>query len=173
MDYYLRIDEGDGLGVKLREGRIEVKQRYGRQEMVRFGESAAGVVERWRKWSFRLAESGIVEAALHGMSASWIGVRKERALRTFQVGGDRRVRAAPGGEVLGAGCGWEVAKVECAGEVWWSVGFEAFGEEVERRDTLLSVADHILSAGEAPVLEQEDSYGYPRWLQRVVGVYAD
>ena len=166
VDYYLRIIGGDSLGVKLREGRIEIKQRYGKREIVRFAEGAAGTVEHWRKWSFPLVESGDLLAGLRDSSSSWIGVRKERALRLFQVMEGGAVTALPASAVLPVGCGWEVAnvKVEDAEESWWSVGFEAFGNEDERRNTLFSVSRHVLLAGQAPGLGLEDSYGYPRWL---------
>ncbi|MGD8968471.1 MAG: hypothetical protein PVI07_13255, partial [Anaerolineae bacterium] len=55
-DHYLRLSDTYALGIKLRQGRIEAKQRVRRPGVVRFHERVTGIVEHWRKWSFQLAE---------------------------------------------------------------------------------------------------------------------
>ena len=72
---------------------------------------------------------------------------------------------------LGRGCGWEIVQVQLAGtqKQWWSVGFEAFGDQSERADLILKVAGRILAGDRAPALGIEASYGYPKWLQNVGG----
>ena len=169
VDHYLRITEGDSLGVKLREGRIEVKQRYSQPAVVRFADHAVGTVERWCKWSFELAEAGEFPE-LGGHKPGWIGVVKERLVHTFQVQRDESVIRVPLGVALGSGCGCEVARVKIAEseEQWWSVGFEAFGHEADRWHTLLLVAKQLLSASTAPPLGLDASDSYPSWLQNLM-----
>jgi hypothetical protein len=171
VDYYLRIVESESMGVKLREGRLEIKQRYGKPKIVHFSEHTTGRVEKWRKWSFRLAGTSSVPAGLRASSNLWIGVRKERKLRTYLVTGTESVISDCDGKIIDHGCGWELAKIgiEGIGEAWWSLGFEAFGREVALRDTLLHVAGQNLKKRAAPFFELENSYGYPRWL-KITGI---
>ena len=168
-DYYLRNIEGDSLGVKLREGRIEIKQRIGQNAVTRFGKHAEGHVARWRKWSFALAEASGVVAELSGSSSRWMGVWKERQLHTYRVTDDQSVENVSGFEGMDRACAWEIAKVKVDGVegAWWSVGFEAFGSEGELWDTLMAVVNRSFLLANAPSFRVEDSCGYPSWLQKV------
>ena len=168
VDNYLKIVQGDSLGVKVREGRIEVKQRVGQQVNIHFGKQAEGRVERWCKWSFELAEPGGVVAELISTSSRWIAVKKNRQMHTYRVTGDRIVMDLPNSNSIDPGCTWEIVKVKVhgIGDQWWSVGFEAFGRESALWDTMLTVADKFLSLAQAPTLGIQDSYSYPCWLQK-------
>lgn len=165
-DYYLRIAYGDALGIKLREGRIEVKQRQAQQRIAHFGKSA-GHVEQWCKWSFSLAEAETVTAVLGDDLPAWIGVHKARKVRTFQLQNGTVVDVS-GQDSLEQGCGWEVAQVRLGktAEPWWSIGFEAFGPE--RSELLRIVTKYCLEMDAAPALKLDDSFSYPQWLQNVV-----
>ncbi len=166
VDYYLGLEEGDSLGVKLREGRIEIKRRYGHSEIVYFGERIVGRVEYWNKWGFTI--SGVDTNLPEWFESPnwWIGVRKERKLRTYQVTTEKTVTEVVFSGSLGSGCGWELAKIRIEGveEPWWSVGFEAFGKESDLKDTLMLVAESVLKTDISPVLTIANSYGYPKWL---------
>jgi hypothetical protein len=68
----------------------------------------------------------------------------------------------------GLGCNVELTRVELRGEqVWWTLGFEAFGElsSVERslRNTL-----SIMAARQPPPLGTGELLNYPAWLSRHV-----
>jgi hypothetical protein len=156
------------LGVKLREGRIEIKQRYGQQAVLRFGKHTEGCVERWCKWSFELAEKSGDVAKLIGTSPRWIGVKKERMLQAFRVVDDQSMENVSGWRAIDRGCTWEIVKVKIDGaeNEWWSVGFEALGEESELWDTLLIVVNRFFSMSNTPTFRVENSYSYPRWLQQ-------
>lgn len=166
VDYYLRLADGDGdrLGIKLREGRIEIKQRHGPTRVVRLHDRVAGQVEHWRKWSFPLDQAGSELSGLLLPPSSWIGVEKARRLRTYRVGGDDTIVAVSATEYPERGCSWELTGLRVRGEAWWSLGFEAFGEQATLRQRLLLVAEHVLCADEPPVLEVQASFSYPRWL---------
>jgi hypothetical protein len=163
VDYYLRHVGIDSLGIKLREGRVEVKQRYRRCGVVRFHERVAGQVEHWRKWSFGLAESDGDLPGVSTLAPFWIRVEKRRTLRKYRIVGNG-VMAVREGEDFDQGCALELTSIRVGRAEWWSVGLEAFGEELVLEDALLLVAKHLLAVEEPPVLEVADSYGYPRWL---------
>lgn len=48
-DHYLQQEEMTSLGVKLREGRIEIKQRVREFGQSCFGSNVVGTIEGWRK----------------------------------------------------------------------------------------------------------------------------
>lgn len=165
-DYYLRLAEGDSLGIKLREGRIEVKQREEAGTLIQLGERAAGRMESWRKWSFELAGT---EESVPG-TPQWAGVWKARRWCLFVVEENGRIIPALPATILEQGCACELTDVRLAdsSEQWWSLGFEAFGgTAVERRERLLHVARQFLGREDAPPLAAEQSYSYPKWLQIV------
>lgn len=162
VDYYLRLNRDDTLGIKLREGRIEVKQRTHPGEFIRFSEQTAGVAESWRKWSFGLAvaDENVTE------STQWVGVWKSRRWCLFEMGADGRFLPNPVNAMPEQGCACEMTQVRLmnTSEMWWTLGFEAFGAETGRRDRLLLVAKLFLEQANAPVLTVKNSYSYPTWL---------
>jgi len=164
VDHYLRLPGTDGLNVKTREGRIEIKQRVAPTNVVRFHQRVIGVVERWRKWSFELAEPGRARPRSLQPVSSWIAVRKERRLRTYRVRNGEDVVARPAQEPPAQGCELELTEVHVADQAWWTLAFEAFGDEPTLADGLLLVAQHVFSADEPPSLPVSDSHGYAAWL---------
>jgi hypothetical protein len=170
VDHYLRIAEGDTLGIKLREGRIELKQRHRQYGAVRLHGWVAGIMEHWRKWSFPLAglNDGLKGAA-HPAS-DWIDVYKRRWLQRYEVLDEEKIAAVSSQYYPDQGCDFELTEVRAAGAAWWTLGFEAFGNEDTIQENLRLLADRVLGFTDPPVLAVEDSYGYPRWLQIVDGV---
>lgn len=170
VDYYLCLADSDALGIKLREGRIEIKQRHRQYGVLRFHERVTGLVEGWHKWSFKLAEAdgGLADRDLP--ASSWVGVRKARELRRYRLTGDKEVMAVSVEDYPERGCNIELTKVSAGGEDWWSLGFEAFGDESILQESFLVVAKHVLAEGGPPVFGARDSYGYPKWLELIFPV---
>jgi hypothetical protein len=170
-DHYLDLAGDETRSIKLRQGRLEVKQRHQQSGSVRFEERVAGVVERWHKWGFALSEMAAVTGDLPGrdsMDASWIAVDKDRSLYRFRLSGEEQGREVavpvPPGVYPVQGCELELCQIHAGGQVWWSLCFEAFGQESTLEANLLSAARQILFKGSPLVLNAADSYGYPRWL---------
>ena len=167
VDYYLRLADRDSLGIKLREGRLEVKQRCRQYGVVRFHERVVGRVEHWRKWSFALARADGGLAGLAVPAPAWVEVRKERRLRTYRLTGDGEVVAVRAEDCPVQGCDWELTAVRAGDEAWWSVCFEAFGGGPALRETLVLVARHVLDGGVPRGFDVGHSYGYAGWLGMV------
>jgi hypothetical protein len=165
VDHYLRLEDGEHLGVKLREGRLEVKQRELRLPVTRFHSRVAGVTELWRKWSLPLA--GGLQQMSGDLGASWIEVEKERALCRYRLAGNRRIVATTTDWYPDQGCDLELTAVRVKGGEWWTLALEAFGPGGSVGENLLSVAEVVFGVGEPPALNAPDSYGYPRWLELV------
>ena len=145
-DRYLVPTEGDALGVKVREGRIEAKQRTARAEASAWGRATARP-ETWRKWSFELAaDEG------EALDDAWTEVAKARRQRWLQFDG--------------AVCALEISTVRCDGDAWWSVCLETAGERAaDRQRALHGAAARWLDRADAPALPQAAAQGYPAWLR--------
>lgn len=168
IDHYLIIADGEKLGLKLREGRIEVKQLQRRLGAMPFLERVAGIAEHWRKWSFALAGEAGVPSGLPVPALGWVGVSKERRLLRYRITGDQELVSISPARYPDQGCDLELTKVRVAGSEWWTLGLEAFGSEQNLQELLSVAAGQLLAATEPPSLTVQDSYGYPRWLQFLV-----
>jgi hypothetical protein len=166
IDYYLRLADNDNLGIKLREGRIEIKQRAKQYGIEQLHEHVHGVVEGWRKWSFGVNDTGSGLSDLAGPHPSWIAVRKARRLRRYFVDEDGNVVAIGAAEIAVPGCNIELAEVVIYGEKWWSLAFETFGPEDALHATFMRVARHVLHGNTVPHLDVEHSYSYAQWMQK-------
>lgn len=139
-DRYL-AGTGAGLGLKVREGRVEAKQRTGRA-----GRAHGAPAEAWAKWLFPVEG----DPAPPG----WAEVRKRRR--------QRRVEAA------GGACAVELSRVEAGGAAWWSVCLEASGPSADaRRAALAHAAALWLDRDDAPALGPEAARSYPAWLAEI------
>lgn len=164
VDRYLRLGSDDSLGIKLREGRIEVKQRQQQLGVSRFCPRVEGILEIWSKWSFILATD---EPFPITPEPSWIEVSKTRLLWRYRLtqGGD--LETVPFGQLADQGCSLETTQITAAGGSWWSLGLEAHGDESVVVEILRQVAAILFSVAEPPELDQSISYAYPRWLAQM------
>ncbi|MGD2176491.1 MAG: hypothetical protein PVG71_01580 [Anaerolineae bacterium] len=166
-DHYLRLTDPQALGIKLREGRIEVKKRVREHGVVRFHKRVTGIVEHWRKWGFQLAEAHRALSSIAVPTTSWIRVSKERMLRTYRLTVDKCVVPVSASELPRQGCELELSRVHVAGQDWWTLAFEAFGDESVLQEQFVLVTQHVFAAEESPSLSAPESRGYADWLGRV------
>jgi hypothetical protein len=165
VDHYLHLPDEDSLGIKLREGRLEIKQRHRRYGTVEFHERAAGLVEHWRKWSFQLAQGSDRLPPDMIADPPWIAVSKRRRLYRYRITRNREVVPVETVEYPEQGCDLELTSVKAEGRDWWTWGFEAFGEETALQGNLVLVAAQIFDTHGPPiVLGASHSHSYPAWL---------
>lgn len=163
-DCYVRPACRDGLGVKWREGTLEVKRRLEIVGEERLHEGVVGCVERWRKWTLPLVQAASVEEP----AGDWVDVHKRRRIRDWTVAG-AQVRRVPDEAYVAQGCSLELGQVEVGGRVWWSVCLEAFGADEDRlTDDLRRVARHVFANDATPTLAADRSMSYPVWLLEAV-----
>ena len=168
LDYYLAHTD-DSLGIKLREGMIEIKQRHRGYGMIRLHDRVSGVVEHWRKWGFKLADLDGNFPWIATADSSWIGVHKDRKVRQYLVDHNRQVVALPSIGYPEQGCNLELTAISIKGETWWSLCFESFGDEDTICETLTQVAKYTLVATKPPLLDNKHTFSYPKWLELVLG----
>lgn len=138
-DRYLVPTESNDLGLKVREGRVEAKQRTRTLRAT----LANGRVEAWRKWSLGTADAH--------PEPGWLGVAKTRRQRHVRIAGRAR-------------CSLELAALAVGSETWWSVCLEASGETAAARWRALRAGAERWGVGEL-ALPPDASKGYPEWLR--------
>ncbi len=143
-DRYLIPTESADLGLKIREGTIQAKQRIATGGARPLAPEARGAVEAWRKWTLGAAD--VVP------ENGWVDVIKSRRQKPAVL------------LARGARCALELSELEIGGAKWWSVCLEASGESPRARWMVLrESARRWLRA--APALPAECSMGYPEWLR--------
>lgn len=163
-DYYLPLKNQDDIGIKLREGNVEIKQRIARTKKENISELANGYFENYIKWSFSSAERDpLFQEIIEGEKFNWLGVRKERIgykLKENQNGSIIRVKMD---EFPEYGCQVEYTRIKIKEELWYSLCLEWFGEKEIEID--LSILDEMLGDQE---LKASNSMGYAEFLKNFV-----
>ena len=162
-DYYLNPISDDSLGIKLREGRVEVKQRLNHIGNITPGENVAGIAEKWQKWSFELKEANHIFSDSF-IQNKWLPVNKTRILVNYGITEDNIV--AQKEEVsYKNGCLTELTSVLINKKEWWTLGLEAYGEENRLLDNLVLISHLILNDKVNIRFSLNDSLSYPGWLK--------
>ncbi len=173
---YLLFPDCQSVGVKLREGRLEIKAILAISQPLSLEPGIQGRTEEWVKWSFESEGLQSVVPALH-QAGCWLKVYKERFLRIFSADGSTLVEviARPGresGSPLRMGCTIELTRIEIEinPRFWFSLGFEAFGPSALAPKVLLE-ATRLFFRGHGGMpgisLGERDSLSYPAWLAKV------
>lgn len=145
-DVYLYSPGCEYLGIKLRQGRLEIKWRNAELDVVRLGEGVEGKLEKWGKWMCEdpSQESFKLEAVLG--KSSWVSVKKVRWQRLYDS------------------CAMEITQLNVKGNDWWSLAFETFGAEASKLEQLKTIATGAFESYKGSQLPAQDSYAYPTWL---------
>jgi hypothetical protein len=163
-DVYLLMPGCTDMGIKWREGTLQIKGCVEDLGPRRFGGRHEGRVQRWVKWTYAevpAAYRGLFDAeAGHGIATA--SVQKTRALRMISLDRAAPEEVAPG-VALQRGIGVEMTDLERDGQRYCSIAFEAFPDDsvmVARFDE--TVSSFLQSLEDA--LGKEASMSYPEWL---------
>jgi hypothetical protein len=169
---YLLLPDVSTVGVKLREGKLEIKAMASAPRPLRRVLGASGRTDQWVKWSF--ASEGLQTLAPElQRSGRWLKVRKERFLRRFSAGGDGLVEETSRLMTFPpSGCNVELTRitVEADPRFWFSLAFEAFGPPALAVKILeIAIRSFFQEHGRAPGirLSQRNSLSYPAWLVKL------
>ena len=166
-DVYLYTPGCEYMGVKLRQGRLEIKWRKAELGNLRFGDQVEGKVEKWGKW---LCEDPTQQSfqPQDVVGKSWVSVKKVRVQRKYQVISGESIVAVSVNQSTDQGCNVEITQLSINGNNWWSLAFEAFGKEDYLSDNLKVVASDVFKNYRGLELQSQDSFAYPRWLSMIV-----
>jgi hypothetical protein len=164
-DNYLRDANQTELGIKLRGGNpgVEVKGLVSRLSGGLLTEPFIGPIELWAKWTSEILELD-PRSTIVTQKIRWI--RKfgtsEHPPRELQVDEDEEIR----GPLADRGCNVEFTKLTLPdGELWWTLGFEAFGKLADLEDSLRNVVV-AMALRNPPNLGNGESLSYPAFLKR-------
>ncbi len=163
-DVYLLMPGCTDMGVKWREGTLQVKGRVEDLGVRRFDARHQGRVQRWIKWTCAEVPAAcralFADGERHGLAT--VSVHKTRALRmlSLEAAGPREV--APG-KVLDRGVGFEMTDLQLDGIRHCSIAFEAFPDDAVTAAGFDAVVTGFLREL-AETLAVEVSMAYPDWL---------
>lgn len=166
-DVYLYTPKCDYLGIKLREGGLEIKWRYSEKTVIQFGSLVEGNGEKWKKWRCSDSSEESFSVQQIGDNPVWVKVRKVRYSQLYQIRG-KQPQAVSDDTNVDKGCSLELTYVEINGDKWWSIALEAFGEGCNLKDNLQATAELVFSNYDICPLQANNSYGYPNLLELAV-----
>ena len=155
------------MGIKLRQGRLEVKWRKSELGIVRFFDSVEGKAEKWGKW---LCEDSTKESFQKTMvvnTPSWVNVQKVRYSQLYQIVPEFPPQPVWANEPIDNCCSVELTRLSIRENPWWSLAFEASGEEACLMDNLQKTASWVFKTYRKSKLLAADSFSYPSWLELV------
>jgi hypothetical protein len=169
QDRYLVVPGQDDMGIKWREGRLEIKGLEAALGKRMFAPAIEGRCERWLKWSYG---GEAVERRFGGLfrdgSAHGVLTVEKRRLQ-------RHLRLDPSGAVVEVGpddrrergIAIELAQVRVprsSREPHWSLAFEGFPSDAQMSERFTQVVGCFLEGCPALPLTADRSMSYPRWL---------
>lgn len=148
-DVYLYSPGIEYLGLKLRQGRLEIKWRKAELGVRGFGDRVEGKVEKWGKWLCEDSTGESFQLTDVVGKKSWVSVKKARSQRLYE------------------NCTLELTQLNVRGNDWWSLAFEATSDDDSLMDKLEAVANLVFKTYNGSELQAQDSYAYPSWLHLV------
>lgn len=165
-DFYLPLKRKNDIGIKLREGNIEVKHRIPKPELHNLSKHAVGYIEDWIKWSFAAADNDrLSNLIIHEKAHDWFEVYKERmgVKLTHDLNGNTILVKI--GQRVDYACQIEYTRLMIGEIEYFTFGMEWFGEVHIQPDKSLISA--ILGNTQLPLNE---SKGYAQFLAELTKV---
>jgi hypothetical protein len=155
-DSYLVLPGSTVVGVKLREGRLEIKAQREPAREVRYPNGVAGRADGWIKLS--------LETSIESNGPSLVHVNKHRRLQCYSLDAGHPTLLAAGGHPS-EGCFCELTALEVGDRKFWTLGLEAFGSAEHVDAILAATANYVFAPEVCPKpLQTEMSFAYPAWL---------
>lgn len=168
-DMYFLIPGQIDMGIKWREGQLQIKGLQSSLGTQLFHGGHIGNVERWVKWSYA---GQLIENAVYPWVSSApkqgphkIEIFKRRCLRKVrmdpQSGQSREVDAT---RSVDRGANIEVADLTVASKSYCSIGFEAFPDDSGMHAAFSRLVNDFLEGLPNVKLTSANSMSYPEWL---------
>lgn len=166
-DIYLLVPESADMGIKWREGKLQIKGRVAACGTTVFGARHQGLVERWIKWSYE----EVAEAYRSLFQAEEVGglrrvsVRKIRALRKMRLDPftGSACEIAPDA-AIDRGLNVELVDLEVNGMTYCSLAYEGFPCDPAMATAFAEAVSLELVSLTEPRLHSTLSRSYPGWL---------
>jgi hypothetical protein len=165
-DVYLLMPGCTDMGIKWREGTLQIKGRVEDLGTRRFGSRHEGRVQRWIKWTYEEVPPACRSLFSVGANSALetAAVHKTRALRMISLESGAPEEVAPG-VVLQRGIGFEMTDLERDGKRYCSIAFEAFPDDAVTAAGFDAVVAGFLEELADITLDIDASMSYPDWLR--------
>jgi hypothetical protein len=166
-DPYLILPGAVDMGIKRREGRLEIKGRTAVLGVHTVGPEIQGVAERWCKWSYH---GPAIESRFRGCFQvhDTVVVAKCRRQRHFLLAQGGQAQESARRDLARRGFSVEITRIRlgAAGDdSHWSLGIEAAPDDAAMLADLLRAMPEVLR--DFPMaLPRSRSMSYPEWLAR-------
>jgi hypothetical protein len=168
-DVYFMIPDQIDMGIKWREGKLEIKGLQSSLGTQLFQGGHTGKVERWMKWSY--AGQVIANTFLPWINSvaqpgpRKVGIFKRRCLRKVRMdphsGESREVSTT---RLVDRGANLEVTDLTVGSGCYCSIGFEAFPDDSEMHAAFSRLVNRFLEGLQGVKLTTANSMSYPEWL---------
>lgn len=170
-DVYLVVPGGDDIGIKWREGQLQVKGRVSDLGAQIFCGRHEGRVDRWMKWSYKKLPEAYKNIFVGDKNPGLlrVAVTKERALRKVHLDTMTSVarEVGPKDPPFDRGLGLELTDLTVGGKAYCSLAFEAFPDDSAMSAVFSETVAAFLEGLTAIQLILAQSESYPRWLGRM------
>ncbi|WP_224485244.1 hypothetical protein [Robertkochia aurantiaca] len=170
-DHYLYLPPRDDIGVKIREGQVEIKHRVKINGKKNLSRQISGLSESWIKWSFS-ADPGdpllneIVKGESYRFESTedpcWIPVLKTRYLIFAQKDEKGELHITHSEPLGDSGLQIEYSRIRVHEEDWFSFALEWFGGSELQPSVIFN--KQIFNEVSLPL---EESMGYSAFLNRL------
>jgi hypothetical protein len=161
-DIYLQPVNAD-VGVKLRQGNLELKYRQQNWGEIQIGSNLTGRVESWSKWiCVDDIPDRLTIAKMEGKSG-WMRVEKVRSQRLYRVNFTGGCQLLPITKPEDGAAAIEVTKLKLADRDWWTIACEYLGDDLQPDRELKLLVSSLLDGCNLP-RSTSISCGYPEWL---------
>jgi len=168
-DVYLIVPGASDMGIKWREGQLQIKGLEGALGTQKFAGLHEGKVERWIKWSYegKSIETAFTPWFTKSYSvARIIEVHKTRCLRKVRISPfaptpiemDSKSPVDRGGAL-------EVTDLRVNDRAYTSIAFEAFPNDSGMHSDFTGFVNRFLGTLHGVDLDESTSMSYPAWLQ--------
>lgn len=162
-DLYLKMNDDSNYGIKLREGRFEIKKLITNRGILS-AKQVEGIADTWRKWSMKADEQEHIDFIIKD-TAHWVAIEKERSMQRFAVDESNKLLPQTAGIFPPAGIGVELSRVTFKTEKYWTFGMEAFGDPNQIFSLLQLCFKHFFHKKPPTSLSLDHAYSYPEWLR--------
>ena len=147
------------LGVKFSRGKLEIKYLKSVEQFDLTRNKLSGWMESWMKSSVPLVN--IQDNPFQNIKAPHYRVKKVRYTRRFECDPENRT-LNPIDKRVHQGIKMEITSLKIETKNWWTLGFEAFGDNPI--ENLKFGISKLIENSLFENLKIEHSYSYPKWL---------
>jgi hypothetical protein len=178
-DVYLQSNSPD-MGIKLRQGNLEVKYRQAQLGAISIDGFNPSQVEKWSKWICVDDLSGLTSENIAN-KPGWSEVDKIRYQRLYQVqfsgypdiiGSQAMLQEQPRQHLQlrpitqpqDGAAAIEITQLWINKQPWWTIACEYLGDNIDLDLQFSPLVNLLLSIYPCPASGQSISCGYPQWL---------